>query len=1298
MGDKTPAFRLDGPLPKGRAAIEASAGTGKTHTLSTLAARYVAESDVPIANLLIVTFTRAAAAELRDRVRARLVEFADVLSSDSPPEDRLLLKVWQTDRETRLLRVSTAISDFDSATITTIHGFAQQVLGTLGSAVQTDPDAVLIDDSDTLTIQVATDLLVAEAVHEAHPANEIPDLKTLKGSTRLSLDNPDAALVPGNGFQPASVPEPGGVPTDGNDPAIGTDDAKTPDDDVSEDGAIEEQARTDREAVRRLALVRDLVETIGTLRRDAGTISFDDLLARLHDAVTDKDSGRVARRVLQERFQVALIDEFQDTDPVQWKIFDSVFGIRSTEIAGNDIATTLVLVGDPKQAIYAFRGANVHTYLTAVRDDDAHLSGLDRNWRSDPAVLNATGALLSGVTFGATNIEFQPVDVSPDHQDRAFLTADGDPIPALSIRIAAGAGVPRNKSGGFVNAGGGESAIFREMAAHIRYLLESAVIPDEDHDDGRTRRLRPDDVVVLITANRQGPKVRDALLALDIPAVVSRGDNVLESEAAGHWHRLLQALARPADSRRARAATTSWFFGWDANRLAAASEEELNAVQERLHHWGEHLSSAGVAAFVGRVWAETSVAARVLALHDGDRAMTDLDHLAELLSLAGDRNASPTTLLTSFEQLAGGSDDGNPEADLAARRVESESRAVQIMTTFVAKGLEFPVVCCPTLWNPMGATARDNIWWDSEMGKRRIDVASDLEWGSPTMHEDRKSRAASEAVGSNLRVLYVALTRARHHTALWWLPTKNVWSTGLARVLFARHHEQQTAALPTGGNEGVDSTPPTAGNYVKDADTGRIDPEDNDVEDTDSDVGNPDSGDTQLGDIDRELFSSEQLDPIDEEESLRRLAPVIERAGGDLEVVIVGDGDRRVWTGGESPADAELRVATLDHDLDRDRTRWSFTAITSRAKGADTDGFDPADESLGDSGDADEGHPTTDEAAIAPNEAVPGEADVVAGEEAMARDAAFIVGGEDAFATGKAGITQLPLGEIAGGAGFGTLVHEVLERIDFEAADLESELVDLIDQRLAWSPWPVDRQRLAEGLAAVIRTPLGPLFAGQPLNDLASADRLDELTFDLTLGEAGAPTTDADVGNLLVDHMDNDDPLRGWAQALATGSFSATLAGHLTGSIDLVARVRHHDGPDRFVVCDYKTNRLARWGVVSTPDLFRPDQLPTAMTEHHYPLQALLYSVALHRYLRWRLNDYDPSVHLGGIGYMFVRGMVGPDTPTTEGVPNGLFDWRPPANMITDLSNLLDGSTASSLNGSTASSLDGSTPNESAHR
>ena len=1163
MTASIPSFDLGGPLPHGRQAIEASAGTGKTHTLSTLAARYVAEGDVPIGELLIVTFTRAAAAELRDRVRARLVEFAEVLASESAPRDDLMAAVWSTDRAQRLRRVETAIAEFDAATITTIHGFAQQVISTLGSAVPTDPDAVLVDDTSVLISQVATDLLVTEAIAERHPSEEIPDRATLERAAGLALNNPDAVLVPG--------------------PEIAASAGDSPPPQIAADPEALAAWSDQRDAERRAARIRELVDAhvteVGSRRRSAGTLSFDDLLLRLRNALTDPDAGPMATAVLRDRFRVALIDEFQDTDPVQWEIFRTVFAPSPGDAGDAGDGPTLVLVGDPKQAIYAFRGANVHTYLQAAHAADTALHGLDRNWRSDPAVLHATESLLNGVTFGADDIAFASVKAPDAHRHRRFTDRDGTALPALSIRIASGEGIPRSqKPPGLVTATAGEPAIFREMAGHIRDLLETAVIPDEQ-TDGATRPLRPDDVAMLIAANRQGPQIRNALLALGIPAVVSRGDNVLGSEASTHWHRLLHALARPADIRRARGATISWFFGWDAERAATASDAELSEVQELLRSWGDLLSRRGVAAFIGEVWARTGVAARVLAQADGDRSMTDLDHIAELLSIAGGRTTNPSSLLATFASLSGGNDDGDPEADLAARRVESESRAVQIMTTFVAKGLEYPVVCCPTLWSPPGARAKDNVWWDDEHDVRTIDLATGLAWGGAEAMADREALAAREAVGSNLRVLYVALTRARHHTAVWWLPTAKTWHTGLARVLFARRG----------------------------------------------------------GEIDPDQFAAAEVTPIDAEESLERLAPLVKAGDGTVEAVVVGDPglQQRRWSGRTEPESTPLSVATLGRPLDRARARWSFTALTSHHGR----GYDPQADALGDARSADEGD---DDGAAEPTEDLAGEG-------------------------------TLPLGGIAGGAGFGTLVHEVLEHVDFAADDLESEVGRWVDDRLAWNSWPVDRDLLVHGLTQVVRTPLGPLFGGRALCDLRRADRLDELSFDLTLGEGGHRPTDADLGSLLLDHL-ADDPNRRWAESLARGPFATVLAGNLTGSIDLVARI-DDEGTARYVVADYKTNRLAPRGATPTASMFQPDKLVAAMADHHYQLQALLYSVAVHRYLRWRLGDaYDPAVHLGGIGYLFVRGMVGPDTPNTEGVPNGLFEWRPPAALISDLSDLLDGS------------------------
>ena len=159
----------------------------------------------------------------------------------------------------------------------------------------------------------------------------------------------------------------------------------------------------------------------------------------------------------------------------------------------------------------------------------------------------------------------------------------------------------------------------------------------------------------------------------------------------------------------------------------------------------------------------------------------------------------------------------------------------------------------------------------------------------------------------------------------------------------------------------------------------------------------------------------------------------------------------------------------------------------------------------------------------------------------------------------------------------------------------------------------------------------------------------------------------------MASRLDRGDPLLPWADRLASGMIDLELGGFLTGSIDLVLRVPGPDGGPRFSVVDYKTNRVSPSGSPVALDDFHPDALAVAMAHHHYPLQALLYSVALHRYLRWRMPDYQPDRHLGPIGYLFLRGMIGPGTPAPDDRPYGVFTWHLPFGLVSDLSRLLAG-------------------------
>jgi exodeoxyribonuclease V beta subunit len=267
----------------------------------------------------------------------------------------------------------------------------------------------------------------------------------------------------------------------------------------------------------------------------------------------------------------------------------------------------------------------------------------------------------------------------------------------------------------------------------------------------------------------------------------------------------------------------------------------------------------------------------------------------------------------------------------------------------------------------------------------------------------------------------------------------------------------------------------------------------------------------------------------------------------------------------------------------------------------------------------------------------------------------------------------LLLTEMPAGARVGTFVHSVLEATDFAAADLIAELTERIaDEQLRGRVDIGDPALVAAGLAAAIETPFGGRAGELQLRDLGRADRLDELEFELPLAGGDSPTgelTLAAVAAALRTGLPADDPLAGYAERLADPTLRRDVRGYLTGVIDLVVRLPNAG----FAIVDYKTNWLGGWDEPLSVWNYRPAALAAEMGRSHYGLQALLYSVALHRYLRWRLPGYSPERDLGGVHYLFVRGMLGAETPVIGGARCGVFSWHPPGALVAALSDVLDG-------------------------
>ncbi len=350
--------------------LQASAGTGKTFTIAALTTRYVAEGILPIDRLLVITFTRMATGELRERVRDRLVRAFDGLvdmldGAGGHEDDEIVLLLARGERaevEARRDRLGKAIADFDAATIETTHGFCLQVLYGLGTAGDVDREVTLVEDVSDLREEVVDDLYLRKFATRPNPLQF--SRKQAMEIAKFVLNHPDADIVPP----------------------------------LSQQQDLPSIRRRFAEAVR---------EEMERRKKTLKIMTYDDVLLRLRRTLLDEVRGPVACARLRERYDVVLVDEFQDTDPVQWDIMHRAFGQGEA---------TLVLIGDPKQAIYAFRGADVHAYLDANKVVQSEWT-LDVNWRSDQGLLEAYDALFADAQLGYADIAYRPIRAADAHQE-----------------------------------------------------------------------------------------------------------------------------------------------------------------------------------------------------------------------------------------------------------------------------------------------------------------------------------------------------------------------------------------------------------------------------------------------------------------------------------------------------------------------------------------------------------------------------------------------------------------------------------------------------------------------------------------------------------------------------------------------------------------------------------------------------------------------------------------------------------------------------------------------------------------
>ena len=903
-------------------------------------------------------------------------------------------------------------------------------------------------------------------------------------------------------------------------------------------------------------------------KRRLQVLHYNDLLQQLANALEAADAPARAR--MRRRWQVVLVDEFQDTDPIQWMVLERAF-------AGH--ARAMVLIGDPKQAIYAFRGGDIVTYLAAA-ETAADVRTLPTNFRSDRPLVDALGVMLGGARLGDPQITVHPVR---SHLSAGRLAGSREDAPVRLRQVRREAHLR-----GRTTVGAARAHIAQDLAHDVAALLASGATHCGEPIEARH-------IAVIAYANRDLVAAQSALRALGIPAVTAGGGSVLQSRAAHEWLTLVEAMVAPHRSVLTRAAALTDLLGYAVADLDAlgdphAAEALDDVLAGRCRDLAAVYARHGVAAVL-EVLMTDGLGERVLGQVGGERTLTDLRHVAQLLHETAQRDDLGLVALLAWLQGAM-AEDAPASTGARSRRLDSDAAAVQLVTIHGSKGLQYPVVYLPGLADRHVKKVPDiPLFHEGPPERTRcIDVGGPA--GNPTW-QDAVTAFKAEDAGESLRLLYVALTRAQSQVVAWWAPSTNAPHSPLHRMLFGR--EVGGAVVPDMSSVPDDDRAHTV--LARWAEAG--------------------------------AFVLEEAD----------IAPALPAACRS-----------------QPPP---LSLATWSRRVDETWRRTSYTALSSASESVQL-------QPLGEVGSEPEVVPREDE----PDTAAP----VLAETPGLPGLDLAVPGGD----------TLSPMADLPVGATFGSLVHAVLEHADPQAADLRAELLDHVREQLV--QWPVDglaAEPLADALVAVCDTPLGPLAGGATLRGIGRTDRLCELDFELPLDGGDRSTRDGDTGPRLGDlaplitaYLPVGDPVRRWADTLAASPDLASqpLRGYLTGSVDVVLRTG-----GRYLVVDYKTNWLGRADEPLTAAHYRRDLLDEAMGHSSYPLQAILYAVVAHRFLRWRLRDYDPRRHLGGVLYLYVRGMCGPETPTIDGHPCGVFSWRPPAELVVALSDLLDGHPAAAV-------------------
>ena len=986
-------------------------------------------------------------------------------------------------------------------------------------------------------------------------------------------------------------------------------------------------------------------------RDQRSEMSFDDLLRQLAQALASEGGERLAERI-RTQFPVAMIDEFQDTDPVQYSIFDRVYRVEK-----NCQEQALILIGDPKQAIYAFRGADIHTYLRAREATRGRHYTLDTNFRSSKAMVDAVnhvfevaeqrpgGAFRFGAVSddgdgagAAVSLPFLAVKAQGRKEIWQDTKYPGGAAPALvAWTMPEDAGNRLNAKSGHVSKGAYTAHYAEVTAREIARLLQagaegqagfaSPMRPDEQHvhagkgDSRRVSGVRPADIAVLVNSGREADAVRKALRAQGIRSVyLSEDESVYASPVVPPLLRWLQAAAEPANGRLLRAALGTALCGLDALQLERLVHDELHWEERvaQFQRYREIWRSQGVLPMVRHMLQDFGVVPRLLA-QGGERQLTDLLHLSELLQQASTRLEGEHALVRYLQEQRDA-----PEGEREARRqrLESDDARVRVVTVHKSKGLEYPLVFLPFFCAVRPVEAKDALLrWHDANGQLQLVPGRSAD-------DEIVAVADAERLGEDLRKLYVALTRARHVTWVGLGALENLHRSAAGHLLGLGDESGDGHRLFAALQEKVGQWRDGIAPGVVAVEEASLPAE-----------GQDDGGMTQAA-----LWRSSEC--ASRRDTAWKTPPMLP-----------GQSWPRWWIASYSALEVEDVATTLSASGSPSDRGVHGTVVAhgdvERVKPAAGDGWEPgrnvaeSDAPYGDS-------------ALTDTWAEQRAADAVWQRHLVqAAEASALAMVDPDLGAGGLGSS---VHDFARGPQAGTFLHGLLEwagRQGFAAlAKDPARLAEQVRWRLQrmpdWQPW---QSLLTDWLVRLLTQPL-PLDAG-------GGDRIQGNVEEALVGAGPVPSggtysfTLAGLRQYQVEMsfmlavQDIDLPaLDAWVRqhtfsgAARPPLLPGQLNGMLKGFIDLVFE---HDG--RFYVLDYKSNWLG-----ASDEAYRVETMQAAVLAHRYELQYLFYLLALHRLLKVRLPDYDYDRHVGGALYLFLRGSGAPS--------RGVFAARPPRAVI----------------------------------